>query len=96
MENCGDWSAGATGVTYHDYYDGQRIIDTGKGSDDVVKQHPSSPRLRRASVWGMTYIDQLVRVRDGSNGHRDGKSFSERAFENSVVSPDNPRITRRR
>ncbi len=86
MTNCGH-----RGIAYHDYCDGQRMIETRNGSDDVVKQHPSSPRLRRASVWGMTYIDQLVRGRDGSDGDRDGWSFSERSFANSmVVSPNNP------
>ena len=47
MTDCGDWDA-----TTHYYYDGQRMIETRNGSDQLCKQY----------VWGMTYVDELVQV----------------------------------
>jgi RHS repeat-associated protein len=38
--------------TYHCYYDGQRLIESRNGSDQVLKQQ----------VWGLSYVDELVQV----------------------------------
>jgi YD repeat-containing protein len=38
--------------TYHDYYAGQRVIETRNGSNQTLKQW----------VWGATYVDELIQV----------------------------------
>jgi RHS repeat-associated protein len=42
-----DWNA-----AYHYYYDGQQMIETRNGSDQVLNQH----------VWGTRYIDELLQI----------------------------------
>ncbi len=50
LSNSGDLNA-----TYHDYYDGQRVVETRSGS-------VGSGLVIRHQVWGLQYIDELVQV----------------------------------
>jgi len=43
----GDWDN-----TYHYYWDGQQMVETRNGLDQVLKQH----------VWGRQYVDELVQI----------------------------------
>jgi len=45
-------NAGDLDATYHDYHDGQRVVEIRNGSDAVLKQH----------VWGQMYIDELCQI----------------------------------
>ena len=48
VTNCGDYDG-----THHYYYNGQQMIETRDGSDNLETQH----------VWGLTYVDELVQIR---------------------------------
>ena len=45
-------NSGGLDATYHYYLDGQSLVETRNGSDQVLKQH----------VWGLDYIDELIQV----------------------------------
>jgi len=47
VKNCADLDS-----TYHQYYDGQRMIETRNGSDQVLQQ----------LLWGGQYIDELIQI----------------------------------
>ncbi len=51
MSNSGDLNA-----TYHDYYDGQRLVETRSGGTS------GGGLVIRHQVWGLQYIDELVQV----------------------------------
>ncbi len=51
MSNSGDLNA-----TYHDYFDGQRLVETRSGGTS------GGGLVIRHQVWGLQYIDELVQV----------------------------------
>ncbi len=51
LSNSGDLNA-----TYHDYYDGQRLVETRSGGTS------GGGLVIRHQVWGLQYIDELVQV----------------------------------
>ena len=45
--NCGDWNC-----QYHFYYNGQSMIETRNGFNQLLRQQ----------VWGLAYVDELVQI----------------------------------
>jgi len=58
VKNSGDLS-----MTYHYYYDGQRLIETRNGSDQVLKQYVWAPQTGGAGGSAGGYVDELVHIR---------------------------------
>jgi YD repeat-containing protein len=58
VTNSGDWSNGASGMTYEYYWDENwRMLETRNGSDQTLTQH----------LWGARYVDDLVQIAVNTN-----------------------------
>jgi len=66
VTNCGDWDG-----TYHYYYDGQRMIETRNGSDQVLTQY----------VWGLTYVDELIQIAHNQDPENADEGITENVCE---------------
>ena len=63
-------NSGDHDLTYAYHYDGQRMVEARNGSDQVLKQQ----------VWGLDYIDELVRVDINQDPFDSNENVAERPF----------------
>ena len=61
---------GALDYEHHDYYNGQRMVETRNGSDLVARQQ----------VWGLDYIDELVEVAHNPDPADPGEQACEERY----------------
>ena len=72
IKNSADWDN-----TYHYYWDGQQMVETRNGLDQVLKQH----------VWGRQYVDELVQIamnQDPENADRNRRKRRDMRVKGSV------------